>query len=93
MLIYCCKLGFLLIIGGDRNYLRRSRHVLAANESGQGSNGLDYNVTPREIMSFARQIASGMSYLSDIKVKRFFSFQFNEISISVILVGSPRFSS
>lgn len=55
--------------------------MLASNEPGQGTNGLDYNVTPREIMSFARQIASGMSYLSDFKVKHFFNFNLRKLQL------------
>ncbi|XP_066253203.1 proto-oncogene tyrosine-protein kinase receptor Ret-like [Euwallacea similis] len=54
--------------GSLRNYLRRSRHILTTNELGHIEDNLGRHITPKEILSFARQIASGMSYLSDIKL-------------------------
>uniref|UniRef100_A0AAR5QFE2 Protein kinase domain-containing protein n=2 Tax=Dendroctonus ponderosae TaxID=77166 RepID=A0AAR5QFE2_DENPD len=54
--------------GSLRNYLRKSRHILTAAELGHLEDTFEHKVTARDILSFARQIASGMSYLSDIKL-------------------------
>ncbi|XP_030758849.1 proto-oncogene tyrosine-protein kinase receptor Ret-like isoform X2 [Sitophilus oryzae] len=54
--------------GSLRNYLRRSRHLLTNAEVAAIEDSTDNKVAARDILSFARQIASGMSYLSDIKL-------------------------
>lgn len=66
-----------------RSYLRKSRildnnssDVSVSNTGEQQENMIsikfpNYQITPRDILKFAWQISKGMSYLAELKVKRF----------------------
>ncbi|XP_076253411.1 protein kinase receptor Ret oncogene isoform X2 [Rhynchophorus ferrugineus] len=54
--------------GSLRNYLRKSRHLLTSAEVAAIEDTTNNKVSAKDILSFGRQIASGMSYLSDIKL-------------------------
>ncbi|XP_066981585.1 proto-oncogene tyrosine-protein kinase receptor Ret-like isoform X1 [Macrobrachium rosenbergii] len=65
IIIEYCQYGSL------RNYLKRSRHAEFENRVGSGpveGTAADYNVTPKDILSFAWQISKGMAYLADMKL-------------------------
>ncbi|KAK4318588.1 hypothetical protein Pmani_010423 [Petrolisthes manimaculis] len=65
IIIEYCQYGSL------RNYLKRSRHAEFENRVGSGpgeANAADYNITPKDILSFAWQICKGMAYLTEMKL-------------------------
>lgn len=78
-LLLCCvkytilSLSHLPLMVSHRNYLKRSRHAEFENRVGSGpaeGTAADYAITPKDILSFAWQICKGMSYLTDMKVRR-----------------------
>lgn len=62
--------------GSLRHYLRSCRHNNALSmegqdiSSGQSKALTKYSLSTRELLSFAWQIAKGMHYLAEMKVKR-----------------------